>query len=55
MKQEIMEAVKKAKEQTKPRNFTQSIDVVMDAEKRLKSLLSQMVNWLFKLKRPVQI
>ncbi|MCK9152209.1 50S ribosomal protein L1 [Methanobacterium alcaliphilum] len=30
MKQEILEAVKKAKEQTKPRNFTQSIDVVIN-------------------------
>jgi large subunit ribosomal protein L1 len=29
MKQEIMEAVKKAKEQTKPRNFTQSVDVII--------------------------
>ncbi len=30
MKQEIMEAVKKAKEDSKPRNFTQSIDVVIN-------------------------
>jgi len=30
MNQEIMEAVKKAKEQSKPRNFTQSIDVVIN-------------------------
>jgi len=30
MKQEIMEAVKKAKEQAKPRNFTQSVDVVIN-------------------------
>jgi large subunit ribosomal protein L1 len=30
MKQEILEAVKKAKEETKPRNFTQSIDVVIN-------------------------
>jgi large subunit ribosomal protein L1 len=30
MKQEIMEAVKKAKENSKPRNFTQSIDVVIN-------------------------
>lgn len=30
MKQEILEAVKKAKEQTKPRNFTQSIDVIIN-------------------------
>jgi large subunit ribosomal protein L1 len=30
MKQEKLEAVKKAKEQTKPRNFTQSIDVVIN-------------------------
>jgi large subunit ribosomal protein L1 len=29
MKQEIMEAVKKAKEESKPRNFTQSIDVII--------------------------
>ena len=29
MKQEILEAVKKAKEQSKPRNFTQSVDVVI--------------------------
>jgi large subunit ribosomal protein L1 len=29
MKQEIMEAVKKAKEESKPRNFTQSVDVVI--------------------------
>lgn len=29
MKQEIMEAVKKAKEDSKPRNFTQSVDVVI--------------------------
>lgn len=29
MKQEIVEAVKKAKEDSKPRNFTQSIDVVI--------------------------
>ena len=29
MKQEILEAVKKAKEQTKPRNFTQSVDVII--------------------------
>ncbi|SCG84985.1 50S ribosomal protein L1 [Methanobacterium congolense] len=29
MKQEILEAVKKAKEDSKPRNFTQSIDVVI--------------------------
>ena len=28
-KQEIMEAVKKAKEESKPRNFTQSVDVVI--------------------------
>ncbi|MDI6645049.1 MAG: 50S ribosomal protein L1 [Methanobacteriaceae archaeon] len=30
MEQEIMEAVKKAKEQAKPRNFTQSVDVVIN-------------------------
>jgi len=30
MKQEIMEAVKKAKEQAKPRNFTQSVDVIIN-------------------------
>ena len=30
MKQEILEAVKKAKEDAKPRNFTQSIDVVIN-------------------------
>ncbi len=30
MKQEILEAVKKAKEESKPRNFTQSIDVVIN-------------------------
>lgn len=30
MKQEIIEAVKKAKEDSKPRNFTQSIDVVIN-------------------------
>ncbi len=29
MKQEILEAVKKAKEESKPRNFTQSVDVVI--------------------------
>ena len=29
MKQEILEAVKKAKENSKPRNFTQSVDVVI--------------------------
>ena len=29
VKQEILEAVKKAKEESKPRNFTQSIDVVI--------------------------
>ncbi|WJI09103.1 50S ribosomal protein L1 [Methanobacterium sp. CWC-01] len=29
MKQEILEAVKKAKEEAKPRNFTQSVDVVI--------------------------
>jgi large subunit ribosomal protein L1 len=29
LKQEIMEAVKKAKEDSKPRNFTQSVDVVI--------------------------
>ena len=29
MKQEVLEAVKKAKEESKPRNFTQSIDVVI--------------------------
>ena len=29
MKQEILEAVKKAKDESKPRNFTQSIDVVI--------------------------
>jgi large subunit ribosomal protein L1 len=29
MKQEILEAVKKAKEESKPRNFTQSIDVII--------------------------
>ena len=29
MKEEILEAVKKAKEDSKPRNFTQSIDVVI--------------------------
>ena len=29
MKQEILEAVKKAKEDSKPRNFTQSVDVVI--------------------------
>jgi len=30
MTQEIMEAVKEAKEQSKPRNFTQSIDVIIN-------------------------
>jgi len=30
MTQEIMEAVKKAKEQSKPRNFTQSIDIIVN-------------------------
>lgn len=30
MAQEIMEAVKKAKEESKPRNFTQSIDVIIN-------------------------
>ncbi|MGZ7158925.1 MAG: 50S ribosomal protein L1, partial [Methanobacterium sp.] len=30
MNQEILEAVKKAKEESKPRNFTQSIDVVIN-------------------------
>jgi large subunit ribosomal protein L1 len=30
MKQEIMEAVKKAKDESKPRNFTQSVDVVIN-------------------------
>ncbi len=30
MKQEILEAVKKAKEDSKPRNFTQSMDVVIN-------------------------
>ncbi|KZX15813.1 50S ribosomal protein L1 [Methanobrevibacter cuticularis] len=30
MTQEIMEAVKEAKEQSKPRNFTQSIDIIMN-------------------------
>jgi len=30
VKQEILEAVKKAKEESKPRNFTQSIDVVIN-------------------------
>lgn len=30
MKQEIMEAVKKAKELSRPRNFTQSMDVIMN-------------------------
>jgi len=30
MTQEIMEAVKKAKEESKPRNFTQSIDVIIN-------------------------
>ena len=30
MTQEILEAVKKAKEQSKPRNFTQSIDVIIN-------------------------
>jgi len=30
MTQEIMEAVKKAKEESKPRNFTQSIDVIVN-------------------------
>jgi large subunit ribosomal protein L1 len=30
MKQEILEAVKKAKDESKPRNFTQSIDVVIN-------------------------
>ena len=29
MKQDILEAVKKAKEESKPRNFTQSVDVVI--------------------------
>jgi large subunit ribosomal protein L1 len=29
MKQEILEAVKKAKDESKPRNFTQSVDVVI--------------------------
>ncbi|MBI4812918.1 MAG: 50S ribosomal protein L1, partial [Methanobacterium sp.] len=29
MKQEILEAVKKAKEESQPRNFTQSVDVVI--------------------------
>lgn len=30
MTQEIMEAVKKAKDESKPRNFTQSIDVIIN-------------------------
>ena len=30
MKQEILEAVKKAKDESKPRNFTQSVDVVIN-------------------------
>jgi len=30
MTQEIMEAVKKAKEESKPRNFTQSVDVIVN-------------------------
>ena len=30
MTQEIMEAVKKAKEESKPRNFTQSVDVIIN-------------------------
>ncbi|MDR2967337.1 MAG: 50S ribosomal protein L1 [Methanobacteriaceae archaeon] len=30
MTQEILEAVKEAKEQSKPRNFTQSIDIIMN-------------------------
>ncbi len=30
LKQEILEAVKKAKEDSKPRNFTQSVDVVIN-------------------------
>ena len=36
MKQEIMEAVKKAKELSRPRNFTQSMDVIMN----IKDLMS---------------
>jgi large subunit ribosomal protein L1 len=30
MTQEILEAVKKAKEQSKPRNFTQSVDIILN-------------------------
>ena len=30
MTQEIIDAVKEAKEQAKPRNFTQSIDVIIN-------------------------
>lgn len=30
MQQEIMEAVKKAKELSRPRNFTQSMDVILN-------------------------
>ena len=52
MKQEILEAVKKAKEESKPRNFTQSVDVVitikdLDVKKpenrKKKKYFSQMV------------
>ena len=39
MTQEIIDAVKEAKEQAKPRNFTQSIDVIINLKvaKRSKS------------------
>ena len=33
MTQEIIDAVKEAKEQAKPRNFTQSIDVIINLKK----------------------
>ena len=30
MTQEVLEAVKEAKEQSKPRNFTQSVDMIVN-------------------------
>ena len=30
MSQEVLEAVKEAKEQSKPRNFTQSVDMIVN-------------------------
>ena len=55
MTQDVVNAVKEAKEQSKPRNFTESVDIIINIRdtavaKMLKSESLLMGNSLFKLK-----